>query len=59
MVCTLTVSVYNELVPAFSAILQESENALALFYRTCQHLANQSKEERRMILEKYLKISKA
>ncbi len=50
-----TVSLYNELVPAFAAILEESGNDLALFYGTCQRLADESKAERKVVFEKYLK----
>ena len=54
-----TVSVYNELVPAFAVVLQGSGNDLALFYETCKNLAKKSKEERRMIFQQYLKLSRA
>ena len=49
-----SVSIYNDLVPAFAAILQENGNDLKLFYRTCQQLAKKPKEERRMVLDQYL-----
>ncbi len=52
-----SVSIYNDLVPAFAAILQGSGNDLELFYRTCQHLAKQPKEERRIYLDQYLDLN--
>lgn len=53
-----TVILYNDLVPAFAAILQDSGNDLALFYRTCQHLSKKPKEERQAVLEQYLNLLK-
>lgn len=53
-----TVSLYNDLVPAFAAILQACGNDLALFYDVCQDLADKSKAERLVVFEKHLKRSK-
>jgi len=52
-----SVSIYNDLVPAFDAMLQDSGNDLKLFYRTCQNLAKKPKEERRMYLDQYLNLN--
>ena len=45
-----SVSVYNELMPALSAILQAHNNDLPNFYNTCKRLAKLPKTERHRIL---------
>ena len=47
----ITVSVYYDLVPAFSKLLQTCGNDLQLFYSQCQDLAQKSKTERRGYLQ--------
>jgi len=49
----VSVSTYNDLVPAFLELLKSCNNDLKLFYKECQDLSKKSKEERLAYLEKY------
>ena len=53
----LTVSTYNDLVPAFSKLLKNCNNDLKAFYKKCQDLAKEPKKERRAYLEQQLKTN--
>ena len=48
----ITVSTYNDLVPAFLKLLAAAGD-LKLFYNRCEKLAEKSKEERRADLQAY------
>jgi predicted aminopeptidase len=49
----ISVSTYNDLVPAFLELLKTCNNDLKVFYKKCQDLSKKSKEERWAYLEKY------
>ena len=49
----ISVSTYNDLVPAFLELLKTCNNDLKVFYKKCQDLSKKSKEERWTYLEKY------
>jgi len=49
----ISVSTYNNLVPAFLELLKTCNNDLKVFYKKCQDLSKKSKEERWVYLEKY------
>ena len=49
----ISVSTYYDLVPEFLRLLQHTEYNLEMFYKECQNLARQTKEERRARLEQY------
>lgn len=49
----ISVSTYYDLVPEFLRLLQHTEYNLEMFYKECQNLAQQTKEERRARLEEY------
>lgn len=49
----ISVSTYNDLVPAFLELLKTCNNNLKVFYKKCQDLSKKSKEERWAYLEKY------
>jgi len=49
----ISVSTYYDLVPEFLRLLQHTEYNLEMFYKECQNLARQTKEERRARLEEY------
>ena len=51
----LTISTYNDLVPAFSKLLKNCKNDLKAFYKKCQDLSKLPKKERRAYLEQQLK----
>ena len=49
----ISVSTYYDFVPEFLRLLQHCDYNLELFYKKCQNLAQQTKEERRSRLEQY------
>jgi predicted aminopeptidase len=49
----ISVSTYNDLVPAFLELLKTCNNDLKVFYKKCQNLSEKSKKERLAYLEKY------
>jgi predicted aminopeptidase len=53
----LTISTYNDLVPAFSNLLKNCKNDLKAFYKKCQDLSKEPKKERRAYLEQQLKTN--
>ena len=50
----LTVSTYNDLVPAFLKLLKSCNDNLKTFYKKCQELSKKPKKERRAYLDQYL-----
>ncbi|HSQ83738.1 MAG TPA: aminopeptidase [Desulfobacterales bacterium] len=49
----ISVSTYNDLVPAFLELLKTCNNDLKVFYKKCQDLSKKSKKERWAYFEKY------
>lgn len=52
----ITVSIYHDLVPAFLSLLQACDNDLQRFYQKCRDLAQKSKAERQLYLQKESRI---
>jgi predicted aminopeptidase len=50
----LTVSTYNDLVPAFLKVLKNCNDDLKAFYKKCQDLSKKPRKERRAYLDQYL-----
>jgi predicted aminopeptidase len=52
----LTVSTYNDLVPAFLKLLKSCNDDLKAFYKKCKDLSKEPKNERRAYLGQYLDL---